>query len=80
MSDSTAREALTVNGTFTNSTMLSSVVEKIEQSGFVPSQFIDDEVEWFYTRLGIDDVYFRSETVVRFVPETWVLGRCVVLI
>ncbi|KAF3941509.1 hypothetical protein ABW19_dt0201118 [Dactylella cylindrospora] len=42
---------------------MNAVIDTIEQSGFVPAGFIDDEVEWFYTRLGIDDMYFKSESV-----------------
>ncbi|KAK6348689.1 NAD-dependent glutamate dehydrogenase [Orbilia javanica] len=42
---------------------MEAVIGTIEQSGFIPAAFIDDEVEWFYTKLGIDDMYFKSESV-----------------
>ncbi|KAK6358755.1 NAD-dependent glutamate dehydrogenase [Orbilia blumenaviensis] len=42
---------------------MEAVIGTIEASGFIPAAFIDDEVEWFYTKLGIDDMYFKSESV-----------------
>ncbi|KAG9227974.1 hypothetical protein BJ875DRAFT_390356, partial [Amylocarpus encephaloides] len=35
----------------------------IEQGGWVPSCLIDAQIAWFYTDLGIDDVYFQTESV-----------------
>jgi glutamate dehydrogenase len=29
--------------------------------GFIPHQLVANEVNWFYTHLGIDDTYFESE-------------------
>ena len=26
----------------------------VETSGFMPADLVDDEVEWFYSKLGID--------------------------
>jgi glutamate dehydrogenase len=30
---------------------------------WIPENKVDSQVEWFYNELGIDDVYFRTETV-----------------
>ncbi|KAG6002753.1 glutamate dehydrogenase (NADP(+)) gdh1 [Claviceps pusilla] len=38
------------------------VVEQIlRQAGFIPESVINEQVQWFYTQLGIDDVYFEIE-------------------
>lgn len=42
---------------------MEEVMDKIEEKGFLPSDFIQSEVEWFYNRLGIDDMYFQTESV-----------------
>ncbi|KAF4487776.1 NAD-specific glutamate dehydrogenase [Fusarium agapanthi] len=34
----------------------------ISAAGFVPEPQIDEQIEWFYEKLGIDDVYFELET------------------
>ncbi|KAM0348675.1 hypothetical protein ACHAPU_004110 [Fusarium lateritium] len=34
----------------------------IAAAGFVPEPQIDEQIEWFYENLGIDDVYFHLET------------------
>ena len=39
------------------------VMDLIEEKGFLPSEFIASETEWFYNTLGIDDMYFATETV-----------------
>jgi glutamate dehydrogenase len=31
--------------------------------GFVPRELVANEVQWFYAHLGIDDTYFRNESV-----------------
>lgn len=31
--------------------------------GFVPRELIANEVNWFYSHLGIDDTYFQNESV-----------------
>ena len=31
--------------------------------GFIPRELIANEVNWFYTHLGIDDTYFQAESV-----------------
>jgi NAD-specific glutamate dehydrogenase len=32
------------------------------QQGFIPREFVRNEVAWFYTQLGIDDTYFTNES------------------
>lgn len=31
--------------------------------GFIPRELVANEINWFYTHLGIDDTYFQSESV-----------------
>jgi glutamate dehydrogenase len=38
-------------------------MDLIEDKGFLPGDFIASETEWFYNSLGIDDMYFSTETV-----------------
>ena len=42
---------------------LDVVGDKIEEKAFIPKDFIDGEVDWFYNGLGIDDMYFQTESV-----------------
>ncbi|RMZ90098.1 hypothetical protein DV736_g2658, partial [Chaetothyriales sp. CBS 134916] len=42
---------------------MEEVMDLIEEKGFLPSEFIAPETEWFYNALGIDDMYFSTETV-----------------
>ncbi|KAI0075077.1 NAD-dependent glutamate dehydrogenase [Panus rudis PR-1116 ss-1] len=35
----------------------------IASKGFIPRELVANEVNWFYTYLGIDDTYFSSESV-----------------
>lgn len=37
-------------------------MDLIEEKGFLPSEFIASETEWFYNALGIDDMYFSTES------------------
>ncbi|KAM5353935.1 hypothetical protein ACJ41O_000585 [Fusarium nematophilum] len=39
-----------------------AVKDIIKHAGFVPEAQINDQIEWFYEKLGIDDVYFHIET------------------
>ncbi|KAI9885843.1 MAG: glutamate dehydrogenase (NADP(+)) gdh1 [Watsoniomyces obsoletus] len=39
------------------------VMDHVEQLGFVPPEFIEGETSWFYNDLGIDDMYFQTESV-----------------
>ncbi|KAL2422033.1 NAD-specific glutamate dehydrogenase [Exophiala dermatitidis] len=42
---------------------MEEVMDLIEEKGFLPPEFIASETEWFYNALGIDDMYFATETV-----------------
>ena len=45
----------------------------VDEKGFIPAEHVQEEVEWFYDRLGIDDMYFATESV-----EASVSTNCVV--
>jgi glutamate dehydrogenase len=34
----------------------------LEKSGFIPEDFVEPETDWFYYHLGIDDMYFQTES------------------
>lgn len=38
-------------------------MDKIEEKGFIPPEFVATETNWFYNLLGIDDMYFQTESV-----------------
>ncbi|CCE63716.1 hypothetical protein TPHA_0F02350 [Tetrapisispora phaffii CBS 4417] len=38
------------------------VIDLIDQQGFIPDDLIEQEVDWFYNSLGIDDLFFARET------------------
>ncbi|KAL8675294.1 MAG: hypothetical protein Q9168_000323 [Polycauliona sp. 1 TL-2023] len=42
---------------------MDQVMDRIEEKGFIPSEFVESETNWFYNELGIDDMYFQTETV-----------------
>lgn len=42
---------------------MAEVMDIIEEKGFLPSEFVASETEWFYDALGFDDMYFATETV-----------------
>ncbi|KIX03723.1 uncharacterized protein Z518_07276 [Rhinocladiella mackenziei CBS 650.93] len=42
---------------------MEEVMDLIEEKGFLPTEFVASETEWFYNALGIDDMYFSTETV-----------------
>ncbi|KAF2147187.1 uncharacterized protein K452DRAFT_240434 [Aplosporella prunicola CBS 121167] len=42
---------------------METVMDQIEEKGFIPADFVESETKWFYTDLGIDDSYFSTETV-----------------
>lgn len=44
---------------------METVMDLLEEKGFIPPEFVENETKWFYTSLGIDDMYFQSEA-----PET----------
>jgi len=39
------------------------VMDGVEAKGFMPGDLVEDETRWFYEQLGIDDMYFSTETV-----------------
>jgi len=39
------------------------VCEHLQTLGFMPNELIENEVNWFYNHLGIDDMYFLLESV-----------------
>lgn len=38
-------------------------MDQLEEKGFIPDEFITSETNWFYNMLGIDDMYFQTESV-----------------
>lgn len=42
---------------------MEKVMDILEEKNFIPPDFIEIETEWFYKELGIDDMYFQTETV-----------------
>jgi glutamate dehydrogenase len=44
---------------------METVMDLLEEKGFIPPEFVENETKWFYSSLGIDDMYFQSEA-----PET----------
>lgn len=38
------------------------VVDLLDQQGFIPDDLIEQEVDWFYNSLGIDDLFFSRES------------------
>ncbi|QSZ35790.1 hypothetical protein DSL72_006912 [Monilinia vaccinii-corymbosi] len=42
---------------------MSKVREQIKAMKWIPGELIDAQLEWFYNELGIDDVYFQTESV-----------------
>ena len=41
----------------------SAVMDQLEDKGFIPPELVEIETNWFYNELGIDDMYFQTETV-----------------
>ncbi|EER39202.1 predicted protein [Histoplasma capsulatum H143] len=42
---------------------MEAVMDQLEEKGFIPFEFVSSETNWFYNMLGIDDMYFQTETV-----------------
>ncbi|KAL8906861.1 MAG: hypothetical protein Q9207_001788 [Kuettlingeria erythrocarpa] len=42
---------------------MDQVMDLIEEKGFIPAEFVETETNWFYNELGIDDMYFQTESV-----------------
>jgi glutamate dehydrogenase len=34
----------------------------LDRKNFIPDDFVESETKWFYDELGIDDMYFQTET------------------
>jgi glutamate dehydrogenase len=41
---------------------MSRVMDLVEHKNFIPAEFVETETKWFYQELGIDDMYFQTET------------------
>jgi glutamate dehydrogenase len=41
---------------------MEAVMDGVEEKGFIPPDFVESEVKWFYNELGIDDMYFATES------------------
>lgn len=41
---------------------MEAVMDGVEAKGFIPPDLVEDETRWFYDQLGIDDMYFATET------------------
>ncbi|KAF2012084.1 NAD-dependent glutamate dehydrogenase [Aaosphaeria arxii CBS 175.79] len=41
---------------------MEAVMDAVEEKGFIPPDFVESETTWFYNELGIDDMYFSTET------------------
>jgi len=41
---------------------MEAVMDGVEAKGFIPPDLVEDETRWFYEQLGIDDMYFATET------------------
>lgn len=39
------------------------MMDQVEEKGFIPPDFVESETNWFYQELGIDDMYFSTESV-----------------
>lgn len=42
---------------------METVMDQVEEKGFIPADFVESETNWFYNELGIDDSYFATESV-----------------
>ncbi|KAF3007518.1 NAD-dependent glutamate dehydrogenase [Curvularia kusanoi] len=42
---------------------MEAVMDGVEDKGFLPADLVEFEVKWFYNELGIDDMYFATESV-----------------
>src|ERR1700761_9020922 len=41
---------------------MEEVMDAIEDKGFIPADIVESETKWFYNELGIDDMYFSTES------------------
>ncbi|CAK3905447.1 NAD-specific glutamate dehydrogenase [Lecanosticta acicola] len=42
---------------------MEEVMDQVEAKGFIPGDVVEHETSWFYNELGIDDMYFSTESV-----------------
>lgn len=35
-------------------------MDLLEEKGFIPPEFVENETKWFYTSLGIDGEYLQN--------------------
>lgn len=42
---------------------MAQVCKVIAEKGFIPRELVNGEAEWFYGNLGIDDMYFKLESI-----------------
>ncbi|KAK9475374.1 Glutamate/Leucine/Phenylalanine/Valine dehydrogenase-domain-containing protein [Dipodascopsis tothii] len=42
---------------------MEEVMDELDGKGFIPDNLIESETKWFYSDLGIDDLYFATESV-----------------
>jgi glutamate dehydrogenase len=42
---------------------MDKVMDALEVKNFIPTEFVESETRWFYEELGIDDMYFQTESV-----------------
>lgn len=42
---------------------MEAVMDQAEEKGFIPGDILEQETDWFYNDLGIDDMYFATESV-----------------
>ena len=42
---------------------MEEVMDQVEDKGFIPADLVEAETKWFYNELGIDDMYFSTESV-----------------
>lgn len=41
---------------------MEEVEDLLAEKGFLPEDFVESETNWFYNELGIDDMYFSTES------------------
>lgn len=41
---------------------MEQVMDSVEEKGFIPPELVESETKWFYQELGIDDMYFSTES------------------
>lgn len=63
----TRRKQVSIDGQKANLQLNLIIILKIvkaiiAQSAWIPETLIDEQIQWFYEQLGIDDVYFRIES------------------